>query len=480
MSRFLVIAADGKLLKQYNGNFMRVAHEVAHDFPEGVTFDGDVQVEQEQAEYLDNPIHLPVASHASPKKDDRIETPREIQRRFHELTGIGVYTGTDRGLIDHDRVMSMTEDQCMERLRPWLPNGKNYDTFAKASSSILAANYKTGKAEEGVQCWDPWRRESRSIPPSLSVGLNLMPANYLTGGAHPELGAQHLMRIAQEMGHPMLLGRGNIRPWVPLEMKGAQARRFTMCPGATKDCIATCLAFAGRNDAGIQVSGTTYPISRNQIPKARLTEAFLAEPEAFLLLVRDAIRKHREYCRAKDLRCFVRLNVLSDIPWEVVYPEILQGWGPDVIFYDYTKIAGRNTVDVWRDPDRPYHLTFSYGGGEASKKKSEHEMGRGVPVAMVFYLADVERGTTWSESKWRDLTFGGHKVFDGDCHDLRPFDPPEALLVGLKYKTPKKIERAAKVNVQANKFLVKAESTDHPGLWVVPAIPRLLHADEFE
>jgi len=245
-----------------------------------------------------------------------------------------------------------------------------------------------------------------------------------------------------------------------------------------------------------------FPISKNMITKARKTEAFLAQPEVFCALLRAAIKWHKNYCEARGIKCFVRLNVLSDIPWEVIYPELLSGWGKGVVFYDYTKIPGRVTTLDWNDKegDKPYHLTYSFAGGKTSLENSSNEIARGVPAAFVFYMGDqnefarTSSGSKlpWSHtSQWQNMTFGDYPVYDGDCHDLRPLDPSEAMVVGLQYKPPVKKDLRPK-DPKKSAFLVYAEQSSvfiednrrklgtlEKKVWLVPGSSRQLGADLF-
>lgn len=114
---------------------------------------------------------------------------------------------------------------------------------------------------------------------------------------------------------------------------------------------------------------------------------------------------------------FVRLNVLSDLPWELIWPELFERLG-DVCFYDYTKVAGR-------EPPPNYDLTFSYSG--TNWRLSESELAAGRRCAVVFF---ADRAGKRFPETWR-----GYRVVPGDDHDIRPLDPP-GVVVGLNYKTP--------------------------------------------
>lgn len=502
---FLLINSEGDVLDQYEGKLTKVAHEVARTHP-NVIFDGDVDiaVAMEDSERVSNPLpnvrRLPVSKAGD--AESKILTPEQRLLLAIKQTGLGTIdaNGRPRG-IDHDAVMRMTEEEAMRRLNPWLPVVKGYSSWCEAKAYLLKENYKTGKVakDEGKMCWNPFTNQPEKIPPSLSRGLHLMPSRYMLGYKARKLdgktikvrGAQDLMLEAQRMGNPYLQANEFGPAWKPLDLSGLEG--FTLCSGATVDCIQSCLVLSGQNDTNVHEaeSGDKFPIANNAIPKARITEALLAEPVAFMKLLRAAIAWHRDDCICKKFKCFVRLNVLSDIPWEVIYPEIFRGWGRDVTFYDYTKVPGREPQDIPLDHnDRPYHLTFSYGGGEKAKSRAEYELSRGRAVAVVFFfgkenkrwmqsVGGVRGAQSFSERpEFRDLEFGGHRVYDGDCHDLRPLDPSQARIIGLKYKPPAR-RMDQRMRPENTEFLVQVESTDIPGLFTVPATPRLLGAEHY-
>tara|TARA_R100001530_G_scaffold133088_1_gene106078 strand:- start:479 stop:1357 length:879 start_codon:yes stop_codon:yes gene_type:complete len=172
------------------------------------------------------------------------------------------------------------------------------------------------------------------------------------------------------------------------------------CIGASKDCIKACLNGSGHN-----------VLEYNEQIKICRSVALLADPEAFLRLLVHAIDK-------LDPRTFIRLNVLSDIPWELVCPWLFEMYSgndpkrPRRRFYDYTKIFGRN-------PPGNYHLVHSYSGYNAGLCKEV--MGNGGSVAVVGI-------------RERPKTFWNYQTVDGDAHDIRPIDRPNSI-VWLKLKS---------------------------------------------
>lgn len=185
---------------------------------------------------------------------------------------------------------------------------------------------------------------------------------------------------------------------------------FNVCPGASLACLDACLNTAGRG--GIIKKGETT----NTIQKARLrkTLAFFNETETFMAQLAKEIGNIVKLANKHGLKPAIRLNGTSDIRWE---NEKVGGFAnlmemfPNVIFYDYTKLANRRNLP----PN--YRLTFSLS--ESNDVSAEQALAAGMNVAVVF----------------RNLppTFMGRPVIDGDVSDLRFLDPV-GVIVGLKAK----------------------------------------------
>lgn len=185
---------------------------------------------------------------------------------------------------------------------------------------------------------------------------------------------------------------------------------FNVCPGASLACLDACLNTAGRG--GIIKKGETT----NTIQKARLrkTLAFFNETETFMLQLAKEIGNIVKLANKHGLTPAIRLNGTSDIRWEnekVGNFANLMEMFPNVIFYDYTKLANRRNLP----PN--YRLTFSLS--ESNDVSAEQALSAGMNVAVVF----------------RNLppTFMGRPVIDGDVSDLRFLDPM-GVIVGLKAK----------------------------------------------
>lgn len=193
----------------------------------------------------------------------------------------------------------------------------------------------------------------------------------------------------------------------------------TLCVGSNSFCRESCLVFTARNVADIY----------NHRRKAIATIALLQSPVAFGRMLLAAIESHVKNSEKADIKPFIRLNVLSDVPWELVFPELFSYFRETSLqFYDYTKVAGRDIPDN-------YDLTFSHSG--TNQALVESELARGRRVAVVF-VGMKAKGGEWVKFKagaGLPRSFMGMPVVDGDVTDLRPFDRAPCI-VGLRWKTP--------------------------------------------
>lgn len=190
----------------------------------------------------------------------------------------------------------------------------------------------------------------------------------------------------------------------------AFGRAVNLCPSATPGCVEACLNTAGKG-------------ALNSVQRARLarTMFFLLQPEAAGVLLAAEIIRAAE--RHGEIR--VRLNVLSDIRWELVLRgtlAALKGWG--VRFYDYTKWA-----PSLRDAGSLIHLTYS-----ASERWTDDDIfdvvSRGHNVAVVFAAPkeQVKRAVNSpSGALWRHGEYAAWLV-DGLSTDDRTTDPSGVIV----------------------------------------------------
>ena len=212
----------------------------------------------------------------------------------------------------------------------------------------------------------------------------------------------------------------------------------TLCFRKTAQCAASCLVFSGTNNCD------TY----NYVIKLAKARALLLEPVAFCRVLLDALGK---LYRMRSRWPFCRLNTVSDIPWELFFPDIFRFYS-DMWFYDYTKVPGRDPAAEGVDN---YDLTFSYSGTNQEEMLFElTRMNR--RVAVVFARKKFDMPPSWI----------GIPVVDGDLSDFRPLDPPNPgtgsrtpVIVGLSYKSPLG-NPTAKEARNLRIFVVPAETMD--------------------
>lgn len=207
------------------------------------------------------------------------------------------------------------------------------------------------------------------------------------------------------------------------ETMGVLTGILYMAPADTVPGINTCPAavLAGCREACLYSAGRGA-MSNVQKGRIRKTELFRDNRHEFMMqlaadifsLIRKAKKEKMELC--------VRLNGTSDIKWEnigftyngVWYENIMQLF-PNVQFYDYTKMTGRNNLPM------NYDITFSYSGVSSFQKQNQKAIDNGMRIAVVFRDKDIPN------------SFKGIPVINGDESDLR-YKDPKGCIVGLYAK----------------------------------------------
>lgn len=262
---------------------------------------------------------------------------------------------------------------------------ESYETPEGAAKALLTTNAKLSKAHPRLR--------------GRVAGLALLPAGLIRG---------------QEIDGPGVLGR--VRNLTT---------RTTLCVGSTPECRSSCLVYTGTN---------VIDPYNTRIKEAK-TATLLAEPIAFGRLLLESVRlwtgiwpRRR---RKVDRQPFARLNVFSDVPWELVFPELFLAV-PAANFYDYTKVPMRPELcaqvqsdqhqRVFRFPGN-YHLTFSSSGTNDADCAREMQLGRS--VAVVFSTRAHKAPQLWQPPFWHSAL----PVIDADLHDMRPVDPGATQLI---------------------------------------------------
>jgi hypothetical protein len=172
---------------------------------------------------------------------------------------------------------------------------------------------------------------------------------------------------------------------------------------------------AGCMDACLKESGRARYNRDINIARQKKTDYWHADQAGFLAqLTRELTNFQKNVCERQNVQGVVRLNVLSDIPFEE--HDIPQQF-PDLFFYDYTKRA----VRLGETPDN-YRLMFSYSDRPEYQNQVAAALPTGVPIAVVF------KNTMPTE-------YLGRSVIDGDLSDLDNV-MAGAVVIGLTAKGP--------------------------------------------
>ena len=176
------------------------------------------------------------------------------------------------------------------------------------------------------------------------------------------------------------------------------------CSHASKGCAAACL-----NTSGMGV------FSNVQEARLKKSRYFIEQKDAFLAQLKKEISLAIKNAKKKNMKLAVRLNVLSDLPWENLID--MKSY-PEVMFYDYTPNPQRMIAHLQGKLPENYHLTFS--------RKEDNQSIVGLIASMKGNVAAVFAGKL-------PETYLGKPVVNGDDTDLRFLDP-QGVIVGLVAK----------------------------------------------
>lgn len=423
---------------------------------------------------------------------------------------------------------------------------QRYDTWSELAKAIWGSNLKISKNEAGGDY--------------VAYGLQLQPHKMALGRTAPsgvlktrarKVGDLQVEEVYLDENGPLLNWSDILDPH-----DSAQAKRLkflqetptgaSWCVGSTDECRSLCLVYSGqqtqeqdRAKRGSRVAEFARHVPYNYALKKARATALLAWPHEFMVVllagllsgVKNVEKANRK--KGTDVRVTVRLNVLQDIPWELVVPGLFTREEFALCdFYDYTKIVGRwrgyqdRTQGVIADDvyDR-YRLTFSYSGGNlrecvqaldhvnvaapilgllpGGSRQQEQDVRKALvererPVGRDEAMRSVElikRGGAAREKAFRWVGFrtsekgkreranielpdsvvlGGRArpMVDGDRTDLRFLDDPQSgALVGLRFKMPLRMMQQAG-DLADVRFILKGTllpSGDGRHQWVIGA-----------
>jgi hypothetical protein len=225
-----------------------------------------------------------------------------------------------------------------------------------------------------------------------------------------------------------------------LSLLPADASGYNVCSHSTDGCRGACvLMFAGRSN---------MPSVRKA--RKRKTIMLFENRALFLAYLHEDLYAAERAAERAGLVCAVRLNVASDIVWEVIDPTLFS-LHRKIEYYDYSKIPARCARPL---PDN-YALTYSHNEKTNADWLADI-LANGVNVAVVFdTVYNPSRGKvgklpeTWSFETVNSGSYTfkrrgtkTYNVIDGDTHDLRlrEFDGT-GNVIGLRGKGGKRIVR---------------------------------------
>ena len=173
--------------------------------------------------------------------------------------------------------------------------------------------------------------------------------------------------------------------------------------------------------------------SVNQARMAK-TDLYLNERKKFIELLKYELTNFERLCLKQSVTPYVRLNVISDIQYELKANGCIPQSFPNINFFDYTKIAKR----LGKTPDN-YELMFSYSNAPAYQQSVRKALKTDVPISVVFFGNMPNR-------------FMGKEVVDGDSSDIVNLGYKNKI-VGLKYKSV-----GDKIDPRDSMFIVNMES----------------------
>ena len=234
-----------------------------------------------------------------------------------------------------------------------------------------------------------------------------------------------------------------LAPW---NLASGDGLIINTCPRG-KNCAPFCLNFAGRNKADVLLNG----IKGSKINSARIkkTRFFYTNRYDFMRVLCYELERTRALAERMGMGFSVRLNCTSDLSplsFKLGNKNILELY-PDVIFYDYTKVEGRDELTrIYPN----YNLTFSYDGYNWDTCVDFLESG--VNVAVVF------------ESDVVPVAFRGYRVIDMTKTDLRYLDPKSNDGTGfigyLHFHRPSSAYKNGKYERPDTPFVIREESNE--------------------
>jgi hypothetical protein len=203
-----------------------------------------------------------------------------------------------------------------------------------------------------------------------------------------------------------------------------------VCGASTEKCRDGCFGNFGRAE---------FMSSINVARQAR-TALLFSDRELFMaILLTEMLRADRR-ARRLGVPVAFRPNILSDLPWHVWLADWIDGQFAAWNWYGYTKVR------KYLRAETPMHFTYSWS--ERTKFTDVLSLtSQGINVAIPFFDCRT------LEPCVPPVDWYGIPTIDGDRNDLRFLDP-SGVIVALRAKLPKSIEKRRAVLRESNGFFV--------------------------
>jgi hypothetical protein len=188
-----------------------------------------------------------------------------------------------------------------------------------------------------------------------------------------------------------------------------------LCPYASTGCLALCLGWYSGQAGMLSNANLEDGVNATRSSRARKARMFMRDRHAFFEVMSKGIEACQRKANRLGLKLCVRLNGATDISWEAVKDcgfTIIDRYS-DVQFVDYTKNYKRMLRFCNHMLPKNYHLTFSRS--ETNEAECVDVLKKGGNVAVVSSVAMPDK-------------YLGHKVINGDKHDLRHLDEKNVVI----------------------------------------------------
>tara|TARA_R100001086_G_scaffold245088_1_gene175566 strand:- start:15 stop:767 length:753 start_codon:yes stop_codon:yes gene_type:complete len=186
-----------------------------------------------------------------------------------------------------------------------------------------------------------------------------------------------------------------------------------MCSHSSPGCRSLCLGmYSGQASFVKDLENGTNNVRDS---RKRKVEYFMTDRDSFMSEMTNAIKALARMAKNKNKKLAIRPNGSTDIRFERIKTDngqTLPERFPNLQFIDYTKNLKRLL-----DPTIPSNYSLTFSLSEINRKEAKEALKNGFNVAVVF-------------GHGLPRHYLGHRVIDGNMHDLRHLDP-SPVIVGL-------------------------------------------------